>query len=115
MDSVVYAVPAERAAFRSETEAHNYVRNFEITVRRKDGTLLTAAASCFATRNSMGNIERYQGFILDITEKMRSEDEMRPRNRALNALNAMAVIPTRSFDMEEIRSMTRRPLISLFR
>src|SRR5713101_2510435 len=81
IDSVLYPVADERAAFRKEIEAHNYVRNFEITVRRKDGTLLTAAASCFATRNSMGNIERYQGFILDITEKKRSEDEMRRRNR----------------------------------
>src|SRR6202007_2239077 len=101
------------AAFRNEIEAHNYVRNFEITVRRKDGTLLTAAASCFATRNSTGNIERYQGVILDITEKKRSEDEMRRRNRELNALNAMAVIATQSFDLDEILNLTLRQVISL--
>jgi PAS domain S-box-containing protein len=114
IDSVLYPVADERAAFRKEIEAHNYVRNFEITVRRKDGTLLTAAASCFATRNSMGNIERYQGFILDITEKKRSEDEMRRRNRELNALNAMAVIATQSFDLDEILNLTLRQVISLF-
>src|SRR6267378_6238570 len=114
IDSVLYPVPDERAAFRKEIDAHNYVRNFEITVRRKDGTLLTAAASCFATRNSVGNIERYQGFILDITEKKRSEDEMRRRNRELNALNAMAVIATQSFDLDEILNLTLRQVISLF-
>jgi len=114
IDSALYPVPDERTAFRNEIEAHNYVRNFEITVRRKDGTLLTAAASCFATRNSMGNIERYQGFILDITEKKRSEDEMRRRNRELNALNAMAVIATQSFDLDEILNLTLRQVISLF-
>ncbi len=114
IDSVLYPVADERAAFRKEIEAHNYVRNFEITVRRKDGTLLTAAASCFATRNSGGNIERYQGFILDITEKKRSEDEMRRRNRELNALNAMAVIATQSFDLDEILNLTLRQVISLF-
>ena len=114
IDSVLYPVPDERAAFRNEIEAHNYVRNFEITVRRKDGTLLTAAASCFATRNSLGNIERYQGFVLDITEKKRSEDEMRRRNRELNALNAMAVIATQSFDLDEILNLTLRQVISLF-
>jgi len=114
IDSVLYPVPDERAAFRNEIEAHNYVRNFELTVRRKDGTLLTAAASCFATRNSTGNIERYQGFILDITEKKRSEDEMRRRNRELNALNAMAVIATQSFDLDEILNLTLRQVISLF-
>ncbi|MGD0213709.1 MAG: GAF domain-containing protein [Terriglobales bacterium] len=112
--SVLNAVPEEREAFRKEIEAHNYVRNFEITVRRKDGTLLVVAQSCFATRDSSGHIERYQGFVLDITEKKRSEDEMRRRNRELNALNAMAVIATQSFDLDEILNLTLRQVISLF-
>ena len=114
IDGVLYPVADERETFRKELEAHNYVRNFEITVRRKDGTLLTAAASCFATRDSYGQIERYQGFVLDITEKKRSEDEMRRRNRELNALNAMAVIATQSFDLDEILNLTLRQVISLF-
>ena len=114
MGSVLHAVPEEREAFRREIEAHNYVRNFEITLRRKDGTLLVVAQSCFATRDANGNIERYQGFVLDITEKKRSEDEMRRRNRELNALNAMAVIATQSFDLDEILNLTLRQVISLF-
>jgi PAS domain S-box-containing protein len=114
MGSVLHGVAEEREAFRKEIEAHNYVRNFEITVRRKDGTLLVVAQSCFATRDSGGQIERYQGFVLDITEKKRSEDEMRRRNRELNALNAMAVIATQSFDLDEILNLTLRQVISLF-
>ena len=114
MGSVLHSVPDEREAFRKEIEAHNYVRNFEITVRRKDGTILTVAQSCFATRDSFGRIERYQGFVLDVTEKKRSEDEMRRRNRELNALNAMAVIATQSFDLDEILNLTLRQVISLF-
>jgi two-component system NtrC family sensor kinase len=114
MGSVLHAVPEERAAFRREIEAHNYVRNFEITVRRKDGTLMAVAQSCFATRDAQGAIERYQGFVLDVTEKKRSEDEMRRRNRELNALNAMAIIATQSFDLDEILNLTLRQVISLF-
>jgi PAS domain S-box-containing protein len=114
MGSVLHSVAEEREAFRKEIEAHNYVRSFEITVRRKDGTLLTVAQSCFATRDPGGYIERYQGFVLDITEKKRSEDEMRRRNRELNALNAMAVIATQSFDLDEILNLTLRQVISLF-
>ena len=114
LGSVLYPVTAEREAFRKELEAHNYVRNFEVTVRRKDATLLTVAQSCFATRDAAGHIERYQVFVLDITEKKRSEDEMRRRNRELNALNAMAVIATQSFDLDEILNLTLRQVISLF-
>ena len=99
--------------FRREVELHNYVRNFEVTLRRKDGTLLTAMESSFATRNAAGKIERYQGFLLDMTEKKRAEDEIRRRNRELNALNAMAVIATQSFDLDEILNLTLRQVITL--
>src|SRR5207245_7644307 len=76
--------------------------------------LLTAAESSFATRDAAGRIERYQGFLLDMTEKKRAEDEMRRRNRELNALNAMAVVATQSFDLDEILNLTLRQVVSLF-
>lgn len=110
----VYVSPEQREAFRKEIDAHNFVRNFEVTLRRKDGAQMTASESSFATRDSAGHIERYQGFVLDVTEKKRAEDEMRRRNRELNALNAMAVIATQSFDLDEILNLTLRQVISLF-
>ncbi len=106
--------PKQREAFRREIEEHNYVRNFDVTLRRKDGTILLAAESSFATRNGVGNIERYQGFVLDMTEKRRAEDEMRRRNRELNALNAMAVVAAQSFDLDEILNLTLRQVVTLF-
>lgn len=113
VDLQLHASSEQRQAFRQEVELHNYVRNFEVTLRRKDGTLLTAVESSFATRDATGKIERYQGFLLDITEKKRAEDEIRRRNRELNALNAMAVIATQSFDLDEILNLTLRQVISL--
>src|SRR5207248_5215968 len=113
VDIGLYASREQREVCRREVELHNYVRNFEVTLRRKDGALLSAMESSFATRNAEGKIERYQGFLLDITEKKRAEDEIRRRNRELNALNAMAVIATQSFDLDEILKSTRRQVISL--
>ncbi len=52
--------------------------------------------------------------MLDVTEKRRAEDEMRRRNRELNALNAMAVVATQSFDLDEILNLTLRQVVSLF-
>ena len=48
-----------------------------------------------------------------MTEKRRAEDEMRRRNRELNALNAMAVMATQSFDLDEILNLTLRQVVSL--
>src|SRR5207237_1107615 len=53
------------------------------------------------------------GFLLDVTEKKHAEDEIRRRNRELNALNAMAVIATQSFDLDEILNLTLRQVISV--
>jgi PAS domain S-box-containing protein len=114
LDSEICVDSRQRENFRREIEAHNYVRNFEVTLRRKDGTLLLAVESSFATRNAAGNIERYQGFVLDTTEKRRAEDEMRRRNRELNALNAMAVVAAQSFDLDEILNLTLRQVVTLF-
>jgi PAS domain S-box-containing protein len=114
LDEDIRVDAGERDAFRREIDQHNYVRNFQVTMRRKNGTLLLAAESSFATRDAAGKIERFQGFVLDVTEKRRAEDEMRRRNRELNALNAMAVVATQSFDLDEILNLTLRQVVSLF-
>ena len=113
VDKEFYASTEQREIFRREVAAHNFVRDFEVSLRRKDGSALTAVESSFATRDEDGKIERYQGFLLDITEKKHAEDEIRRRNRELNALNTMAVIATQSFDLDEILNLTLRQVISL--
>lgn len=113
VDNEFYTSPEQRKNFRRQAEANNFVRDFEVTLRRKDGAILTAVESSFAIRDGEGTIERYQGFLLDVTEKKRAEEEIRRRNRELNALNAMAVIATQTFDLDEILNLTLRQVISL--
>ena len=114
IETALYASPDQRELFRREVERHNYVRNFEVTMRKKDGTLMTAVESSFASRDAGGKVDRYQGFLLDMTDKKRAEEEIRRRNRELNALNAMAVIATQSFDLDEILNLTLRQVVTLF-
>jgi PAS domain S-box-containing protein len=114
LDSEICVDPKQRDSFRREIDTHNYVRNFEVSLRRKDGTILLAVESSFAKRDAAGKIERYQGFVLDMTEKRRAEEEMQRRNRELNALNAMAVVAAQSFDLDEILNLTLRQVVTLF-
>jgi PAS domain S-box-containing protein len=114
LNSEVCVDARQREVFQREIESHNYVRNFETALRRKDGTVLMAVESSFATRDANGSVDRYQGFVLDMTEKRRAEDEMRRRNRELNALNAMAVVAAQSFDLDEILNLTLRQVVTLF-
>ena len=114
LEEEIYLVPGQREALRREVAANSCTRNFEVSLRRKDGGVLTALESAFATRDSDGNVTGYQGFLLDVTDKKQVENEIRRRNRELNALNAIAVIATQSFDLDEILNLTLRQVISLF-
>ena len=109
-----YVVPAQREAFCKAMREHGFVRNYEVDVRRKDGTVLHALENSFATRDASGQIDRFQGFLLDVTEKRRAENEVRRRNRELQALNAIAVITAQSFDLDEILNTALRHVIDLF-
>ncbi len=110
----LYVSPEQRSELLQALEAQSYVRSFEVQLRKRDGSALAASETSFATRNEAGEIERYQGFLLDVTEKKRAEDEIRRRNLELHALNAIAVIATQSFDLDEILNLTLRQLVSLF-
>lgn len=110
----IYASQQEREVFRREMATRGAVRNYEVTLRRRDGSLVRALETSMATRDARGKIVRYQGFLLDITEKRRAEDELRRRNRELYALNAIAVAGTQSLDLDEILNVTLRHLVELF-
>jgi two-component system NtrC family sensor kinase len=109
-----YVLPTQREAFCEAMRERGFVSNYEVDVRRKDGTVLHALENSFATRTASGQIDRFQGFLLDVTEKRRAEDEVRRRNRELHALNAIAVITAQSFDLDEILNTALRHVTDLF-
>ena len=111
----LYANPKDRDVFLQQMAKDGLVRNFEVNLRRKDGRIVTALENSYATRTASGNIIRYHGVLLDITEKKRAEDEVRRRNRELEALNAVAVLASQSFDLDEIVNLVLRNLVEVFR
>lgn len=108
----VYVNPDQRREFRTAIERDGYVRNFEIDLRRRDGSIITALENTFAS-NEDGNV-RYHGFLLDVTEKKRAEDEIRRRNRQLHALNAITAVAAQSVDADEILQTAVEQLVALF-
>jgi two-component system NtrC family sensor kinase len=103
-----------RAAYIRDMAQNDYLRNYEITLRRKDGRIVTLMENSFATRGPDGKVERYQGLLMDITEAKSNEDKILRRNRELGALNAMANIAARTFDLSEILRNTLYRTAELF-
>ena len=110
----VYVDMEDRRKFVAQMKEHGFVRNFEFSLRRKDGREITVIESSFASADPDGANERYQGVILDITEKKQAENEIRRRNRELSALNSIAVTFNQSFDLDEILHTTLVQIVELF-
>lgn len=105
---------SDRERFVREIEQNGFVRNYEFALRRRDGSRAIVLENSFVTRASDGTMDRIQGFVVDITEKKRVEEEIRRRNRELNALNRVSVIANQSFDLDEILNVSLRQCIELF-
>jgi PAS domain S-box-containing protein len=109
-----YANPFDRNRFLDTIARDGSVRNFEVNLRRKDGSIVTALENSYASKTASGKIVRYHGVLLDITEQKRAENEVRRRNRELEALNAIAVLASQSFDRDEIINVALRQLVDIF-
>jgi len=62
---------ADRDTFRQEMDKNGSVRDFELKLKKKDGTIMDCLLTATAMRSANGVITGYQGFIRDITNKKR--------------------------------------------
>jgi len=108
------AEPGLRSTYVWEMDIRGFVRNYEVAFRHKNGSVITLLENSFATRDTSGKVERYQGFLVDFTEKKLAEQEIRRRNRELRTLNAISVLATRTLDLDEILNGTLRHVVELF-
>jgi two-component sensor histidine kinase len=58
-------------------EENDFVRNFETTLYKKDGSICWVAITTRVVRESAGAFLFYEGFIKDITENKHAEDALR--------------------------------------
>jgi two-component system NtrC family sensor kinase len=105
----IYVNPADRVRLKRLLHESDEVPDFEFQFRRGDGKIRTARESSFVTGDDTGVVVRYQGFLLDITERKTAEMEIRRRNRELVALNAIEEGLSKSSSLEEalIRALAK--------
>lgn len=93
---------------------HGSVNDFEYEIRRKDGEIRTVSESSTAVRDAKGNVTAYQGFILDVSDRRRAEQQIRRRNRELVVLNSIAETLVYTLDLTDSILRTLRQLLELF-
>jgi len=69
----IFADPKQRSILIDEVETQPAPQGREITLRRKDGQLITCLNTSTAVRDTSGKVVRYQGALADITERLAIE------------------------------------------
>ena len=110
----MYANPGDRERLKKLLQEHGTVADFEFEMRRKDGEIRTVLESSISVKDTAGNVTAYQGFLLDITERKRAEQEIRRRNRELLVLNSIGQTLMESLDLSDSLHRTLRQMAELF-
>ncbi|HSH46333.1 MAG TPA: diguanylate cyclase, partial [Longimicrobiales bacterium] len=101
----VYDNPSDRVRFRTAIEANGHVRDFEVRLRRRDGSLLWAVISAWERRDPDGRTVGYQGIIHDISNRKETEDRL--AHEAFH--DALTDLPNRALFMDRLdRAVARR-------
>jgi PAS domain S-box-containing protein len=110
----MYANPGDRERLKKLLQEHGTVADFEFEMKRKDGEIRTVLESSISVKDTAGNVTAYQGFLLDITERKRAEQEIRRRNRELLVLNSIGQTLMESLDLSDSLHRTLRQMAELF-
>ncbi|MCG8571833.1 MAG: response regulator [Spirochaetes bacterium] len=77
-----YKNPGERDRFQREVKEKKSIRNFIVEYLRPDGTSFWASESARGVYDEQGNLQYYEGSMIDITQKKEKEDAERAREAA---------------------------------
>ncbi len=75
--SRLYVEPGRREEFVRLMQLHDTLSGFESRIYRKDGTIIWIAENCRAVRDGKGRLMYYEGTVEDISERKRSEEQIR--------------------------------------
>lgn len=69
-----YVDPKDKEGFVSTLQTKGYCKNFEIKLKKKDGTPIVASISANVKRDTFGNVQWMDGILQDITDKKQAEE-----------------------------------------
>lgn len=78
-----YINPRDRSRFQKEIEENGFVKEFEVRLRKKDGSEMDCLITATVRRSKDGSIVGYHGTIRDVTEIKKGQEE---RERLISEL-----------------------------
>jgi PAS domain S-box-containing protein len=72
----IFVYPDQRSTYQTILREKGYVKDFEITMKRRDGKQLTVLSTATVVKNKNGDVIAYRGIQRDITEHKRLEQQL---------------------------------------
>ncbi|WP_321505445.1 ATP-binding protein [uncultured Methanoregula sp.] len=79
----IYANPGDRVAFLEAMKEKGFVQNYEVSLIRKDGSVVTASTNSHYYYHADGNIAGVEGILRDITKLKQAELRLLEAHRDL--------------------------------
>jgi len=76
----LYVNPEDREAFRRLVEQQGFVKDLEVEFKRKNGEKITVLLTAHVKRDEKGEVVRYEGINIDISDRKRMERELKEAN-----------------------------------
>ncbi|UCF21437.1 MAG: PAS domain S-box protein [Gemmatimonadota bacterium] len=84
--SDLYADPVDREAWHRLLERETVLRDYDLHLRRYDGTTFVARTSARVVFGRGGRVNYYEGSLEDITDRKRAEENLREAKEKLQAV-----------------------------
>ena len=81
-----YFDPEDRRRYKERLQTEGSVEHFEFRARRRDGTVLWVSNSTRSCYDDNGDLIRYEGVVIDITERKRAEAALLDSRRRFEQL-----------------------------
>jgi ammonium transporter len=98
----LYVSPNRRAEFVELIETQGVVTRFESQTYRKDGSIIWISENARAVYDTDGSLLYYEGSVEDITQRKRTEAELRRQNAYLATLNQMTPAMMNRLELSEL-------------
>ena len=105
--------PEDRKRFLNEIIKEWFVKDFEVKLKRKDGTPIDVLITTNARRDDSGNLISYEGIIKDISRRKRMEEELLHRTEELQTLYDLSALINQTLDLYKVLPITLDKAMSL--
>ena len=109
----IYFNIEDRKRFWEEMTRKGFVKDFEVKFKRKDGTPIDALITANSRKDEAGETIGYEGFVKDISDRKRMEEELIRRTGEIEALYSLSVLINETLYLDRLLPIALEKALSL--